>query len=93
MRFKYPIRFRRASVDQKQFIKARSLNEAYIKLLKKNKVGSITLIALDGQPVPTTKHTAAQLIRRKNKEKESKAKQLQGMFRYFEITGKSVFDK
>ena len=87
---KYFIKFKYLDQERTQYIKARSKQEAFIKLLKANNINSISSMTIEGDPLPTRQDTAAELIKKKEEAKERKRK---GAIKYYQLTGKTVFDK
>jgi len=87
---KYFIKFKYLDQERTQYIKARSKQEAFIKLLKANNINSISSMTIEGDPLPTRKDVAKKIVQ----EKEStKRKKRQGAIKYYQLTGKTVFDK
>jgi len=87
---KYFIKFKYLDQKRTQYIKARSKQEAFIKLLKANNVNCISSMTIEGDPLPTRQDIAAQLIKKKEQIKEKRRK---SAIKYYQMTGKSVFDK
>lgn len=87
---KYFIKFKYLDQERTQYIKARSKQEAFIKLLKANNVNSISSMTIEGDPLPTRKDVAKKIVQEK---KSTKRKKRQGAIKYYQSTGKTVFDK
>lgn len=90
MFFKYFIKFKYCNQNKTTYIKARCVHDAIIKLLDKHKKNSITAVSIEGDPLPTRQLTATELIKKKEEAKERKR---QGAIKYYQLTGKTVFDK
>lgn len=90
MLLKYFVKFKYRNSERTQYIKARCVHDAIIKLLDKHKKNSITAISIEGDPLPTRKDVAKKIVQ----EKEStKRKKRQGAIKYYQMTGQTVFDK
>lgn len=90
MWLKYCIKFKYNNYYLTSYVKAKSINDAFTRLLKSNKSNTITSMEILGEPLPTRKDNAAHLIKQKNEAKERKRK---GAIKYFQLTGKTVVDK
>jgi hypothetical protein len=90
MLLKYFVKFKYRNSERTQYIKARCIHDAIIKLLDKHKKNSITAISIEGDPLPTRQLTATELIKKKE---EAKKRKRQGAIKYYQLTGKTVFDK
>jgi len=90
MLLKYFVKFKYRNSERTQYIKARCVHDAIIKLLDKHKKNSITAISIEGDPLPTRQLTATELIKKKEEAKERKR---QGAIKYYQMTGQTVFDK
>ena len=90
MWLKYCIKFKYNNSYLTSYVKAKSINDAFTRLLKTNKANTITSMEILGDPLPSRQDTAAELLKKKNEAKEKKRK---GAIKYYQLTGKTVFDK
>lgn len=90
MLLKYFIKFKLNNVSHTRYIKARSYKQAIIKLIDSYKTNDITYVEFQGDPLPTRQLTAIELLQKENEAKEKKRK---GAIKYYQLTGKTVFDK
>lgn len=90
MLLKYFVKFKYRNSERTQYIKARCIHDAIIKLLDKHKKNSITAISIEGDPLPTRQDNATQLIKKKEEAKERKRK---GAIKYYQLTGNYVNQK
>ena len=90
MFLKYFFKFKYCNQNKTTYIKAKDTHSAILKLLATYKRNSITAISIEGDPLPTRQLTATELIKKKEEAKERKR---QGAIKYYQLTGKTVFDK
>lgn len=87
---KYFVKFKYRNQELTRYVKARCVHDVFIKLLESHRKDSITSITIEGDPLPTRQFTASELIKQKEEAKERKRK---GAIKYYQMTGKTVFDK
>jgi len=90
MIFKYFVKFKLDNNYRTRYIKAKSYKQATIKLLDDYKANKITFLEFQGDPLPSRQSTSVELVRKANEAKEKKRK---GAFKYFQLTGKTIFEK
>ena len=90
MFFKYFIKFKYNNQYVTRYIRAKSNKDAILRLMKDHKDNTITSIELLGEPLPSRQDNATHLIKKKNEAKEKKRK---GAIKYYQLAGKTVFDK